>query len=104
MYYIAQLLGIIAWFILIISYWKSGSKKLLYLQITACIFFALNYTILGAFSGLLVVIFEIIRDYLYLKVKEPKKIFYISISIKKIISNIFAYYFLLIYYYFSYFL
>ena len=86
MYYIAQLLGIIAWFILIISYWKSGSKKLLYLQITACIFFALNYTILGAFSGLLVVIFEIIRDYLYLKVKEPKKIFYISIIVYLIIA------------------
>lgn len=84
--YIAGLFGIIAWVILLFSYFKTGSNKLLYLQIISCIFFALNYIFLGALSGLLVVIFEIIRDYLYIKVKDDKKVFYISIFFYLIIA------------------
>lgn len=79
MYYIAQIFGALAWIFLLISYWKSGSKKLLYFQLIACIFFAANYSILGAKTGIIIVIFEIIRDFLYIKVKKPIKIFYITI-------------------------
>ena len=57
MYYIAQVFGALGWLFLLISYWKSGSKKLLYFQLIACVFFAINYGILGATAGIIIVIF-----------------------------------------------
>lgn len=85
-FYLAQISGVLAWILLFISYWKNGNNKLLYLQVASCLFFALNYFFLGAFSGLLVVIFEMIRDYLYTKVKNPNKAFLISSPFYIIIS------------------
>ncbi len=79
MYYIAQILGALGWFFLLISYWKSGNKKILYFQLVACFLFVINYGILGATSGIIIVAFEIIRDFLYIKVKNPMKIFYLTI-------------------------
>lgn len=79
MYYLAQLFGALGWIFLLVSYWKSGSKKLLYFQLIACIFFAINYWFLGAIAGMIIVTFEIIRDYLYIKVDNPMKIFYLTI-------------------------
>ena len=79
MYYIAQVFGALGWLFLLISYWKSGSKKLLYFQLIACIFFTINYGILGAIPGMIIVVFEIIRDSLYIKVKNPMKIFHLTI-------------------------
>lgn len=78
-FYFAQIFGILAWIILIISYWKSGSSKILYLQIISCIFFSLNYFMLGAYTGLFIVLFEIVRDYLYIKIKSSDKVFKYSI-------------------------
>lgn len=68
--YIAQFFGALAWIFLLISYWKKNNKKLLLMQIIACIFFTLNYGFLNAKSALIVVIFEIFRDFLYLKLKK----------------------------------
>lgn len=36
--YIAQFFGALAWIFLLISYWKKNNKKLLLMQIIACIF------------------------------------------------------------------
>jgi len=85
-FYLAQLSGGLAWAFLLYSYWKNGNNKIIYLQLFSCIFFATNYFLLGAFSGLLVVVFEIFRDYLYAKVKNPMKVFYICIPFYIIIS------------------
>lgn len=88
MYYIAQVFGALGWLFLLISYWKTGSKKLLYFQLIACVFFAINYGILGATAGIIIVIFEIIRDSLYIKVKEPMKIFLLTIPFYILIALI----------------
>ena len=89
-FYLAQVFGILAWILLFISYWKNGNNKLLYLQIISCLFFVLNYCFLGAVSGILVVSFEIIRDYLYTKIKNPMSVFMLSIPFYIVIS-IFSY-------------
>ena len=64
---LAQVTSLLAWLFLIYSYWKNKDDKILWLQLISCIFFGLNYLFLGAYTGLFVVAFEIIRDYLYVK-------------------------------------
>lgn len=89
-FYLAQVFGALAWILLFISYYKNGNNKLLYLQILSCVFFALNYGFLGAYTGICVVLFEMVRDYLYVKVKDPMKVFYISLVLYTLIA-IFSY-------------
>jgi len=86
MFYIAQVFGALGWIFLLVSFWKSGSKKLLYLQLIACALFAVNYGLLGAFSGMLIVLLELFRDFLYIKVKDKMKIFYMVLPCYLLIS------------------
>lgn len=89
-FYFAQLTSLFAWFFLIISYWKNKDNKILYLQLISCVFFVLNYLFLGAYTGLFVVFFEIIRDYLYVKLEDDKKTFLWTLPIYALIG-IFSY-------------
>lgn len=75
-FYIAQVAGILAYLFLLYSFWNNGNNKIIYLQIISCMLFAVNYWFLGAIAGLVIVIIEIFRDYLYTKVKDPMKVFY----------------------------
>ncbi len=85
-FYLAQISAIIAWIFLIGSYWKNKSNMLLYLQIISCVFFILNYVFLGAYTGLIVVFFEIFRDYFYTKSADQKKVFYCCIPVYTLIA------------------
>lgn len=89
-FFLGQLTSILAWIFLIISYWKNKDDKILYLQILSCIFFVLNYLFLGAYTGLFVVFFEIVRDYLYIKFDDDKKTFMYTLPIYALIG-IFSY-------------
>ena len=89
-FYLAQLTSLLAWLFLIYSYWKNKDDKILYLQLISCIFFGLNYLLLGAYTGLFVVFFEIIRDYLYIKFDDDEKTFLFTIPVYLIIG-IFSY-------------
>jgi len=89
-FYLGQITSLLAWFFLILSYWKNKDDKILYLQVISCIFFVLNYLFLGAYTGLFVVFFEIIRDYLYIKFSDDKKTFLYTLPIYAIIG-IFSY-------------
>ena len=89
-FYLGQLTSLLACFFLIFSYWKNKDDKILYLQVISCIFFVLNYLFLGAYTGLFVVFFEIIRDYLYIKLEDDKKTFLFTLPIYVIIG-IFSY-------------
>ena len=89
-FFLGQLTSILAWMFLIISYWKNKDDKILYLQILSCIFFVLNYLFLGAYTGLFVVFFEIVRDYLYIKFDDDKKTFMYTLPIYALIG-IFSY-------------
>lgn len=89
-FYLAQVTSLLAWFFLIFSYWKNKDNKILYLQLISCIFFVLNYLFLGAYTGLFVVFFEIIRDFLYIKLNDDKKTFLYTLPVYAIIG-IFSY-------------
>ena len=89
-FYLAQITSLLAWIFLIFSYWKNNDDKILYLQVISCVFFVLNYVFLKAYTGLFVVFFEIIRDYLYIKFDDDKKTFLLSLPIYALIG-IFSY-------------
>jgi len=89
-FYLAQLTSLLAWVFLIYSYWKNKDDRILYLQLISCIFFVLNYLLLGAYTGLFVVFFEILRDYLYIKFDDDKKTFLFTLPVYAAIG-IFSY-------------
>ena len=83
---LANVFDVIAWILLVISFWKNKDNKLLWLQLLANVFFLLNYLFLDAYTGLWVVFFEMFRDYLYIKLDDDKKTFYFSLPIYAIIG------------------
>ena len=76
-----QLIGILAWLVLILSYYREDTNKILIFQIIATALYCLHYYLLGAYSGLFICIFEVVRDYLYYKTDLDDYIFYGSIPI-----------------------
>ena len=71
-FWIIQLLDLIAWLLLIFSYYRENRKEILLYQIVATILYALHYYFLGAYTGLFVCIFEIVRDYMYFITDDDK--------------------------------
>jgi hypothetical protein len=69
---IIQLLNILAWGLLIISYYRENKKQILFFHILATILYSLHYYFLGAYSGLYICIFEIVRDYMYFITDDDK--------------------------------
>ena len=63
----AQIIGLISWGLLVYSYYKKNIDDILLIQVIGGIFEIIHYFLLGAFSGLVVVILELIRDYSYYK-------------------------------------
>ena len=78
MFYLAQLFGILAWLTLLLSYYRKNTDKILFVQIISVIFYLLNYLFLGAWTGLIVVIFELVRDSLYYKTDKDNLLFILT--------------------------
>lgn len=76
-----QLIGIIAWLLIVISYYRKSTNKILALQIISTVLWCLHYFLLGAYSGLFICIFEVIRDSLYYKTDSDKYIFLGSVPV-----------------------
>ncbi len=76
-----QLIGIIAWLLIVISYYRKNTNKILVFQIISTVLWCLHYFLLGAYSGLFICIFEVIRDSLYYKTDEDDNIFLGSVPI-----------------------
>ena len=85
-----QGLGLIAWVLLVISYWKEDINKILLFQLFSGLFYAAHYFLLGATEGLVIIIFELIRDFSYYKTNLDKYIFIGSIPIY-IIMGVFSF-------------
>jgi len=83
---LAQVFGIIAWFLLAISYYRENTKRILYVQLLAILFYCLNYLFLGAFTGIIVIIIELIRDYAYYKTDKDNYVFLASIPLYMILA------------------
>ncbi len=79
--FIIQFIGVLAWIFLIVSYWRGKVNKILIFHVISCLLFALHYYLLGAISGLYVVLFEAIRDFIYYKSDKDREIFYFSLPI-----------------------
>ena len=70
MFWLGQLMGLMALIILIISFQTNEKNRLLRLQIFSSIFFALQYLFLGAPIGCLINLTTIIRNILFSKSKN----------------------------------
>ena len=84
--FIIQLIGFVGWLFLVVSYWRKKVNDVLVLQAVSCILFAIHYYLLGAMSGLYIVLFETIRDFTYYKFNEDLKLFTFSIPIYILIA------------------
>lgn len=77
-----QLIGILAWLMLIFSYYRKDTNRILVFQIIGTILYCLHYYLLGAYSGLFICAFEVIFDYGYYKTDKDKYIYMLSIPIR----------------------
>ncbi len=75
---IAQLIGFIAWIIIIISYYRKNTNAILLFHMLATILFGIHYYLLDANSGFIICIFELFRDFLYYKSDKDDYIFLFS--------------------------
>ena len=80
-FWMVQLIGIIAWLLIVFSYYRKNTDKILYFQIISTILWCIHYFLLGAYSGLFICVFEVIRDSLYYKTDKDDYIFLGSIPI-----------------------
>lgn len=80
-FWIVQGVGIVAWLVLLISYYREDTNKILVFQTIATILYCVHYYLLGAYSGLFICVFEVIRDYLYYRTEWDDYIFYGSIPV-----------------------
>ena len=81
MFILAQISGFLAWLALLISYYRKNTNKILVLHILSIVFYLLNYLFLGAWTGLFIILLELIRDFLYYKTDKDDFIFLITIPI-----------------------
>lgn len=76
-----QAIGVLAWILIVLSYYRENTNKILVLQIISTILYCVHYYLLGAYSGLFICIFEVVRDYAYYKTDWDKYIFAGSIPV-----------------------
>lgn len=81
MFILAQISGFLAWLSLLLSYYRKNTNKILVLHILSIVFYLLNYLFLGAWTGLFIIILELVRDFLYYKTDKDDLIFLITIPI-----------------------
>ena len=86
LYVTAQVLGVISWIIFLLSYYSKRINKVLFMQIVASILDCLCYALLGAWTGLLISVFELIKGFGYYKTDKDKYIFIFTIPIYIIIG------------------
>ena len=80
-FWIVQGIGIVAWLVLLIGYYREDTDKILVFQIIAVSLYCIHYYLLGAYSGVFICLLELIRDYLYYKTDLDNYIFYGSIPL-----------------------
>lgn len=76
-----QLIGLVAWFMLVISYYREDTNKILVFQTIGTALYCVHYLLLDATSGLFICTFEVVRDFLYYKTDWDDNIYHVSIPI-----------------------
>ena len=80
-FWIIQFIGLLAWLLILLSYYRKNTNKILVFQIISTVLWCVHYYLLGAYSGLFICIFEVIRDSLYYKTDSDNYIFLASVPI-----------------------
>lgn len=80
-YILGQIFGILAWIFFLLSYHAKRENKIIYLQMISSVFYTANYACIGATSGLLISIFELIKGWGYYKTDKDKYIFFYTLPI-----------------------
>jgi len=81
-----QILGFLAWILLVLSYYRKDTNRILVFQIISTALFCIHYFLLGAYSGLLICILEVIRDSAYYWTDKDNYIFFGSVIVYIICS------------------
>lgn len=69
-----QLIGLLAFLVLVLSFYKENISKVLTYQITSNFAYATHYFLLGAISGAFCSIVSMIRNFAYINVKKKQSI------------------------------
>lgn len=92
MFYLAQIFGIIALILLIISFQINKKDTLLKYQIFSSLFFSVQYLCLNAISGCLMNLMSLVRNIIYKKYKNAIPVIYLLLIILgMMILSIFSY-------------
>lgn len=83
---VVQLFGFIGFVLLLLSYWREHINGVLVIQLFSGLFYMVHYYFLGANSALLVLMVEIIRDFLYYKTDLDRYIFFGTIPFYVVFS------------------
>ena len=79
---ITQAIGILAWFMLVLSYYRKDTNRILVFQIIGTVLYCLHYGLLGAWSGLFICAFETLFDFGYYKTDKDNYIYIASVPIR----------------------
>jgi len=77
-----QLLGLLAWLVLLLSYYRKDTNRILIFQIIATVLYCMHYFLLGAYSGLFICMVEVMCDFLYFKTDKDDYIYMVSIPFR----------------------
>jgi len=90
MFYI-QLIGILAFCVLVLSFYKKESKTILLYQVVSNFAYTIHYFLLGALSGAFISFIGVFRNIGFLKVKNKKIVLAITIFILYLLVTIVFY-------------
>lgn len=85
-----QVIGILAWLMLMLSYYRKDTDRILVFQIIGTVLYCLHYGLLGAWSGLFICACETLFDFGYYKTDKDKYIYMSSVPIR-IIGGLFGF-------------
>ena len=85
-----QLIGIVAWLMLGLSYYRKDTDRILMFQIVGTVLYCVHYGLLGAWSGLFICACETIFDFGYYATDKDDYIYMASVPIR-IICGLFGF-------------
>ena len=78
---IIQLIGVVAWIFLLLSYKAKDTKSIIFVQLVSSLLYVIHYGLLNAYSGLFVCLLALITGLLYYFIKNKKLIYLLIIPI-----------------------